>query len=141
MGALAIAQNEQTDIDAALPPARRDLLGNVCFYFHFLVMAFIVTGWAYSWRPALFFYLVLLPLVILQWQVNKSSCVLNNIEGWLRSGHWRNPENKEEGAWFLNLVKDLIGIALQPWQANAINYGVVILFWFLALWHVSDWRH
>ncbi len=142
LGAQAIARNEQTGIDAALPehPAGRDLLGNFCFYFHFAVMIFIVIGWIDPWRPGLYFYLGFLPLVIVQWQVNKSSCVLNNIETWLRTGRWRNPENKEEGAWFLNMVKDVTGITLQPWQANAINYGVVIALWCAGLLHLNHWR-
>lgn len=134
---------QPTQIDAELPskPEKRDLLGNFCFYFHFAVMIFIVSGWAYPWHAALYVYLGFLPLVIVQWQVNKSSCVLNNIESWARTGRWRNPQNKEEGAWFLNMVKGATGITLQPWQANAINYGVIIVFWFLALWHLYGWRH
>jgi hypothetical protein len=137
------ARDHNTDIDAAIPaqPEKRDLLGNFCFYFHFAVMIFIVSGWLYPWHAALYVYLAFLPLVILQWQINKSSCVLNNIESWMRSGRWRNPDNKEEGAWFLNMVKDVTGITLQPWQANAINYAVVIAFWCLALWHLYGWRH
>lgn len=136
------AQDQQTDIDAALPehPLKRDLLGNFCFYFHFVVMIFIVTGWSDPWRPGLYFYIAFLPLVIVQWQVNKSSCVLNNIESWLRTGRWRNPQNKEEGAWFLNMIKDVTGITLQPWQANAINYGVVIALWCAGLLHLNHWR-
>jgi hypothetical protein len=135
-------QDQHTDIDAAIPqhPDKRDLLGNVCFYVHFAVMIFIVTGWLYPWHATLYIYLGFLPLVIVQWQVNKSSCVLNNIESWARTGNWRNPQNKEEGAWFLNMVKDVTGITLQPWQANAINYSVVVLLWCVGVWHLYGWR-
>jgi hypothetical protein len=134
---------DRTDIDAALPdhPAKRDLLGGFCFYLHLAVMVFILSGWIDPWRPGLYIYVGFLPLVILQWQVNKASCILNNIESWLRSGRWRNPQNKEEGAWFLNLVKDLTGVTLTAGQANAINYGVVIALWLVAIWHLAGWRH
>jgi hypothetical protein len=136
------AHDQQTDIDAALPehPAKRDLLGNFCFYFHFAVMIFIVTGWSDPWHPGLYVYVAFLPLVVLQWQVNKNSCILNNIESWARTGRWRNIQNKEEGAWFLNMIKDVTGITLQPWQANAINYGVVIALWCAGLLHLNHWR-
>jgi hypothetical protein len=133
-------RGEPADIDAALQPQKRDLLGHFCFYLHFAVMIFIVTGWIDPWRPGLYIYLAFLPLVVLQWQVNRDSCLLNNVEGWLRNRRWRNPENKEEGAWFLNMVRDTTGITLTPAQANAVNYGVVILLWLIALWHLTGWR-
>jgi len=92
--------SEQTELDSALPqqPQKRDLLGNFCFYLHFAVMLYIVTGWLVPWNPALGVYLVFIPGVFVQWQVNKDTCILNNIEGWLRTRKWRNKEvNPEEG--------------------------------------------
>src|SRR5215469_5739136 len=73
----------------------RDALGNFCFYLHFAVMIYILVGWGAPYRPALLFYLAFLPAVAVQWQFNKNSCVLNNVESLIRTGQWRDPHNKE----------------------------------------------
>jgi len=130
------------DLDTAIPeaPFKRDLLGNFCFYFHFVVMLYIVTGWLVPWNPALFFYLGFLPLVFLQWQVNQDTCILNNIEGWLRTRRWRNKElNPEEGAWLLTLVSSITGWKLQPWMMNAFTYFVLAVLWLLGFAHLRHW--
>ena len=66
---------------------KRDALGHLCFYLHFAVMIYIVTGWLVPLDAALIFYLCFLPAVAVQWQFNKNSCVLNNIESLMRSGN------------------------------------------------------
>jgi hypothetical protein len=97
-------------------------------------MAFIVLGWLLPWHAALAFYLVFIPCVFLQWQLNKDTCVLNNIEGWLRTGRWRNKDaNPEEGAWVLTLARSVTGIAFTERQINVLIYGVLVLGWSLAL--------
>lgn len=125
-----------TPDDEAKQVAPRDLLGNVCFYFHFAVMIYIVLGWAVPVRSALVFYLVFVPGVALQWQFNKNACVLNNLESWLRSGSWRDPGNREEGQWLLTLVGDVTGLQFTPAQMDAFTYAVLALLWGLGLWHL-----
>jgi hypothetical protein len=124
---------------APSPLEKRDLLGSVCFYLHFAVMIFIVAGWAVPMRPVLFFYLGFLPVVAIQWQFNKNSCVLNNIESFLRHGSWRSQHNAEEGAWLMTLIRNVTGIALKPWHVDLITYGVMALLWGLAFWHLRGW--
>ena len=129
-------------MSAAIPPpadavARkaRDTLGRICFLLHFVVMIFIVTGWAMWWRGALLFYLVFVPLVTLQWQFNRNSCVLNNLESLIRSGTWRDLGNEEEGAWLRTLAKDVLGLRVQPAQMEAFIYIVMLVLWGLGLAH------
>ena len=59
--------------------------------------AFVLAGWVLPFAEALGFYLVLLPMMAGQWVINRGSCILNNIETWLRSGRWRDSSNPEEG--------------------------------------------
>ncbi len=124
---------------APSPLERRDLLGNFCFYLHFAVMLYIVAGWAVPFTAALAFYLVFLPAVTIQWQFNRNSCVLNNLESWLRSGAWRDPGNREEGAWLMTLIRTVTGLALQPWQVDLITYGVMAVLWGAAFSHLAWW--
>jgi hypothetical protein len=124
---------------APSPIEKRDLLGNFCFYLHFAIMIFIVAGWIIPASAVLYFYLAFLPLVALHWQVNKNSCILNNIESWLRYGTWRSERNAEEGAWLMTLIRNVTGIALKPWQVDLLTYGVMALLWFAGFSHLRWW--
>jgi hypothetical protein len=121
------------------PLETRDLLGNFCFYLHFAVMIYIVTGWAVPASAALVVYLAFVPAVALHWQINKNSCVLNNLESFLRRGIWRDPSNREEGAWLLTLARDTLGIPVTPGQMDVFTYSVLAVLWGLGLWHLLGW--
>ena len=121
---------------APSPVERRDLLGHFCFYLHFVVLVFIVGGWAIPYRPALWLYLAFIPAVAVQWQFNRNSCVLNNAESWLRYGTWRAEQNAEEGAWLMTLIRNVTGIALTRRQVDFLTYGVMGLLWLAGLWHL-----
>jgi hypothetical protein len=124
---------------APSPLEKRDLLGNFCFYLHFAVMIYIVAGWAVPFAPALVFYLAFIPLVALHWQINKNSCVLNNIESFLRTGVWRDPNNREEGAWLLTLARETLGLPVTPVQVDIFTYAVLAGLWALGLRHLLGW--
>lgn len=129
------------ELGSAIPehPQKRDLLGNFCFYFHFVVMLYIVLGWLVPARGALAFYLVFIPGVFLQWQFNKNSCMLNNIESYLRTGQWRDPNNREEGAWLMTLINDLTGWGITAAQMDIFTNSVLLLLWSLGLYHLFWW--
>ena len=138
--ALATTAPSPLGVDSrAASAAGRDLLGNFCFYLHFAVLIFIVAGWAAPVPAVLYVHLTLLPLVALGWLVNKNSCILNNIESYVRYGTWRAEQNAEEGAWLTTLVKNATGIQLKPWQVDLITYGIMAALWGLAFWHLRGW--
>lgn len=140
---MSLADDDESPAAASALPShvaeKRDLLGNFCFYLHFAVMIYIVIGWVVPLHAALIFYMAFLPLVALQWQFNKNSCVLNNIESLLRTGQWRDPNNKEEGAWLLTLASNLFGYPFKPWQIDAFTYFVLALLWTAGLSHLLWW--
>ena len=76
------------------------------------------------------------PAVVLQWQFNKGSCLLNNIESLLRTGRWRDPGNAEEGAWLLGLARSALGLEFKPAQLDAFIRAVLVIFWGLAAAHL-----
>src|SRR6202007_1477440 len=120
---------------APSPVEKRDLLGNVCYYLHFAVMIYILIGWAIPYAPSLVFYMVFLPSVPIQWQFNKKSCVLNNLESYWRYGTWRAAQNAEEGAWLMTVIKNVTGIQLKPWHVEVITYTIMGSLWFAAFSH------
>ena len=116
---------------------KRDRLGFSCFAFHLMVGAFVLAGWLISSYDALVLYLVLLPVMATQWAINRGSCIINNVESWLRTGHWRDPENPEEGGFLLMLCDWLFTIRPSPLALDRFSYVVVVLLWLLALGHFS----
>ena len=139
---MSLAPEDETPALATAAPSpteKRDLLGNFCFYLHFVIMLYIVGGWAIPVHATLYFYLAFLPAVAAHWQINKNSCVLNNIESFLRHGTWRSQHNPEEGAWLMTLIKNATGIQIKPWQVDCITYGIMTVLWCLAVWHLRGW--
>ena len=112
---------------------RSDLLGVALFVFHLAVGAYILTGWAIPSVYALTFYLVLIPAVVTQWIVNRGSCVINNLESWLRTGKWRHPSNPEEGQWLQMLILWAFGIRAESRHTNALAFGTMAVLWLLGL--------
>ena len=121
---------------AAAEKRKRDVLGQLCFMLHLGIMIFIAFGWALPQPAALVFYLMFLPAVVVQWQFNKNSCVLNNMESLLRTGRWRDAGNVEEGAWLLGVARSVLGLQLKPAQLEVFVYTVMVLFWGLGLAHL-----
>jgi hypothetical protein len=116
--------------------ARRDALGHACFILHFAIMLYIVLGWLAPFRIALEFYVVFLPAVAVQWLFNKNSCILNNLETFIRTGRWRDSGNEEEGAWLLTLARSTLGIRATPAQMDMFIYAVLVVLWGLGLAHL-----
>jgi hypothetical protein len=121
------------------PLEKRDLLGNFCFYLHFAVLIFIVSGWAVPYAPVLWFYLAFLAAVVVSWQFNRNTCILNNAESWLRYGTWRSEQNAEEGAWLMTLIRNVTGIALTTGQVDILTYGAMAVLWIAGLSHLFWW--
>ena len=74
--------------------------------------------------------------MFLMWQVNEGSCVLNNIETLIRSGRWRNPKSREEGAFIKTLIEDVTGLELTKRLMNGVIYCLISVFWVLAAGHL-----
>ena len=114
-----------------------DYVGISFFAFHLGVSAYILFGWIVPSASALMFYLLLLPVVAMQWMVNHSSCVINSLESFLRTGRWRDASNPEEGRFVSMIVYWLFGIALRRSHTDILCYTLLMGLWFLALAHLS----
>ena len=129
------------ELETTIPahPQKRDALGQACYIVHFLPLIFIVSGWLSSWRGLLIFYLVFLPVIFMQWKLNKGTCVLNNIESLIRTGRWRNPSNREEGAWLRTLVNDKTGWNVSRSGIDIFINTMLVIFWCLAFGRLRGW--
>jgi hypothetical protein len=124
------------DIQERMAP-KRDRLGLSCFVFHMALGAFVLAGWLISSTEVLLFYLVLLPAMATQWAVNQGSCVVNNIETWLRTGRWRDQAHGEDGRFLVMLFDWLFALRPDPAALDRLSYSVVVFLWFLGLAHFS----
>jgi len=122
------------DIQERMAP-KRDRLGLSCFAFHMVVGTFVLAGWLISSTEALLFYLVLLPAMATQWAVNRGSCVINNIETWLRTGRWRDHENGEDGRFLVMMCDWLFALRPDPAAVDRLSYSVILVLWVLGLSH------
>jgi len=138
---MTLDESDDSELESAIPlhPDKRDPIGQLCFVLHFLPLIYVVTGWLAPWRGALIFYLLFLPGMFLQWRLNRDSCVLNNIESLIRTGRWRNPSNREEGAWLRTLVNDKTGWDLSRRQMDAFINTVLVAFWSLGFGRFMAW--
>lgn len=116
---------------------RADALGIGLFLFHVAVGAYLCFGWLVPMAFALAFYMVVLPVVAVQWLLNKGSCVLNNFESWLRHGRWRDPRNGEEASWLAMLAHWLFRWTPSRSTLDTISYATVAGLWILAFAHFS----
>lgn len=128
---------EETPAAVVAGAAGRDGLGWSCHILHLAIMVYFVVGWLAPWRAALFFYMGFVPAVALQWQFNKNACVLNNIESLIRTGRWRDPSSREEGAWLATLAEDALGFRPGPLAVDIFTYAVLLAFWSMALIHLE----
>ncbi len=115
----------------------RDSLSRLCFGLHLLLVTYAALGWLIPSVPALIAYLIYIPAMFLQWRFNEGSCILNNIENLIRHGRWRNPANREEGAFLKTLLEDMTGISPSQRQMNLAIYCLISLFWALGLGHLA----
>jgi len=134
--------NDDDILDSALPdhPQKRDAMGNAFFYHHFAMMIYIFSGWAIPFRPLLWFYAFFIPSVVLQWRVNKNTCVLNNIETLIRTGKWRSvAKNTEEGGWLWTLARKVTGWDISHFAMDVFIYCLMGTFLLLGLSHLEGW--
>jgi hypothetical protein len=132
----SIDVNETGYCERAVRP-RTDILGRGLFIFHVLVGAYLIFGWLVPVAMALAFYMAVLPIIAVQWLINKGSCVLNNFESWLRHGNWRDARNAEEAGWLSMLAHWLFRWRASRKTLDALSYGTVAALWLLAFAHFS----
>ncbi|MCB0337815.1 MAG: DUF2784 family protein [Bdellovibrionales bacterium] len=95
---------------------------------HFLVLLFIVGGCLYPSVLVWQVHLIFVPLVIIQWFINKDRCVFTNLEIWLRKRANMDPMIAAEPGIF---IKSVLSICLTPLPEEKvilwITYGSMIL--------------
>jgi hypothetical protein len=104
---------------------------------HYAILGWGVLGWAIPHQGMLIMYLVAMPAIALQWQLNRNTCVLNNIESWLATGRWRDETDSGQGGFIAGLFERATGWRPSPRMTDLIAYGLLGAFWILAAAHLT----
>jgi hypothetical protein len=112
-----------------------DWLSVAMFLVHAAIVGYVVSGWSADSAEALLVYLILLPLIVMQWLLNGGSSIVSNFESLKRTGHWRDPEGGLEGAFF-RAVLSSVGISATNAQINTIVVTTMFLFWVVAVFRL-----
>ena len=102
---------------------------------HVLVIAYVALGWLVPSRTSLYIYLLVLPLIVLQWVLNGGASIVNNIENLARSGRWRDRRNTSEGAFFQTFLKR-IGVPVTNGQITTVLCSLMLMFWIAAFFRM-----
>jgi hypothetical protein len=112
-----------------------DPLRVTAFTAHLLIVAYVSIGWLASTRTGLLFYLLLLPMIVMQWLLNAGASILDNAETLIRTGHWHDSRNIFEGHFFQNILC-MAGIRISSALINLIVCATLLLFWIEAFYRM-----
>jgi hypothetical protein len=108
-----------------------------CHGLHMALVFYALLGWLVPSKAWLIAHIIFIPSLVVVWLSNKGVCPLNNIESWLTTGRWRNPDNGEEGSFIRTIVERYL--KLNPTQAlmDRITYGLMAFVWMLSWVHLA----
>jgi hypothetical protein len=107
---------------------------------HYAILGWGVTGWTFPAQGWLIAYLIAMPLIAVQWLVNRNTCVLNNLESWIATGRWRDATDAEQGGFIAGAFQRATGWRPSPRTADLLSYGLLAVFWVLGAVHLA-WIH
>lgn len=108
-----------------------------CHGLHMALVFYALIGWLVPSTSWLLAHLIYMPALVVVWLLNKGVCPLNNLESWLTTGRWRNPDNTEEGSFLVRIVERYLRIYPTQRQMDAVTYGLMALVWGLSWLHLS----
>ena len=111
--------------------AATDSLRLAVFLIHAGIVGYVVSGWTSGSAEALLAYVILLPVILLQWLLNGGSSIVSNIESVIRRGRWRHREGGLEGAFFDTVLRS-VGVRATKAQINTVIVVTMFLFWITA---------
>ena len=101
---------------------------------HLAILIFVVFGWLIANPTVLTTHLIFLPIMIVQWQFNQGTCILTNLENYVKG---EVAEKTEQQGQF---IKTILGKFFNPLPTDAtlkkVVYGIVFLSWLLSASHL-----
>jgi len=81
---------------------------------HLAILLFVILGWAMPSALLLKLHIAFVPMMVLQWQFNRGTCFLTNLENWI-SG-----ERRERGEQQGQFIKGVIIRFIDPLPSDRV---------------------
>jgi len=81
---------------------------------HLAILLFVILGWAMPSDLLLKLHIAFVPMMVLQWQFNRGTCFLTNVENWI-SG-----ERRERGEQQGQFIKGVIIRFIDPLPSDRV---------------------
>ena len=97
---------------------------------HISVLIFTLIGWLlpHEW---LWMYLLWIPLIVIQWQLNQGTCILTNLENYL-VGETDKPKSQQQGQFVKSLFLKLCGFVPADRVLKYLIYFTIFCCWSIA---------
>lgn len=107
----------------------RLILADIVKTIHILLLVFVLLGPFILPKKYLYYYIILIILIFLDWNDLDGQCILTRIEYWLRYNQWYNQGSPIEGGpeFFRQLYIKVIGINISTLKADRLNNFLFIL--------------
>jgi len=101
-----------------------EIVANTVKYIHYILIAYVLTGYLYTPISYLKYYLLFIILIFLDWNDFDGQCTLTGIEHYFRFGTWdtRPAEKEEAPEFFRPTINKLFNINLNRDEASRLNY-------------------
>ncbi len=103
---------------------------------HYAILAWALVGWMIPSNAWLTAYLICMPMIAVQWLLNRNTCIMNNLESWLTTGQWRDTADPNQGGFIAGVLDRVTGWRPNGHQTNMISYGLLAAFCLLAFAHL-----
>lgn len=115
----------------------REFMAKAIHYVHWLIVAFVLTAWAWPWSEVLWVHALFVPLMIVHWRTNRNRCILTQLE--LR---FQDPNaieaagstvEAEERQFVKVMFKKVFGRAPSSAATNTMSYSLALTAWLLTV--------
>ncbi len=103
---------------------------------HLVVFLYILLGWLLP-VYTLGFYMLWVMTIIVQWELNSGTCLLTNLENYLKGEEVSTKKDEQEGQFLKELILKVCGFTPTDKHLKAMVYLLMYLFFVVALYRYS----
>ena len=105
---------------------------------HYLLVVVVLLGWLPEDVSWLLSYIVLLPLIAIQWRLNDNSCILTNLEYWLAHESQDRPKSRRQEPFIGRILEKIYRRKVTFRTTQFWSHGLLTLAWFLGFVHLQS---
>ena len=114
------------------------LLADIVKLLHIIMFIYVLLGCFLLPKKYLFYYLIFIILIFLDWNDMDGMCILTRLENYFRSGNWSSKSPIEGGPEFFRpLFNSMTGLNLGRIEADRLNNTIFIVCWLIGFWRYS----